>query len=355
MKRTLTLFLSLMPIIAILITSASAHPGKTDSNGGHYDHDTGEYHYHHGYPAHDHYDMDGDGDIDCPYDFDDKTNHNESDSNSSSESAYERRRRELMEKYGTPTEPPITTYTDNVTTSSTDRSSNDGMVAILAICLYLVIPAILLISEFVKGLRESAKIRKENRETLDKIGASSVKLPSGIVITNSGDISDGSPDSQHPYGKYTVYVAKSGKVFHTDPFCCKTGRAQHIFEINRNLSACKRCSRYKTLPTSAPEWYIQIKKALNSQDVEQLVDPPKANQPSKNKNVEKETGEVRVESSCIAAVEYYDEAIYITFKTGGKYCYYNVPKAVYTDLLASQSKGTFFHKNIEGKYPCVPI
>lgn len=57
---------------------ASAHPGKTDSYGGHYDHSTGGYHYHHGYSAHNHYDMDGDGDIDCPFNFDDKTNHNDS-------------------------------------------------------------------------------------------------------------------------------------------------------------------------------------------------------------------------------------------------------------------------------------
>lgn len=53
-----------------------AHPGNTDSNGGHTDRSTGEYHYHHGYPEHQHWDMDGDGDIDCPYDFEDKTKNN---------------------------------------------------------------------------------------------------------------------------------------------------------------------------------------------------------------------------------------------------------------------------------------
>lgn len=40
-----------------------AHRGKTDSEGGHYDHDSGEYHYHHGYPAHQH--INGV----CEYDF----------------------------------------------------------------------------------------------------------------------------------------------------------------------------------------------------------------------------------------------------------------------------------------------
>ena len=60
------------PLIAIalllsLSVVAYAHPGRTDSDGGHINHSTGEYHYHHGYPEHQHYDIDGDGDLDCPY------------------------------------------------------------------------------------------------------------------------------------------------------------------------------------------------------------------------------------------------------------------------------------------------
>lgn len=68
-------FLKLLLALALclnLSVVASAHPGKTDSNGGHTNHNTGEYHYHHGYPAHQHSDLDGDGDLDCPYNFVDK-------------------------------------------------------------------------------------------------------------------------------------------------------------------------------------------------------------------------------------------------------------------------------------------
>lgn len=57
-------------VLALLTSAASAHPGQTDSQGGHYDHSTGEYHFHHGYPAHQH--TDGV----CPYDFDDRTGMN---------------------------------------------------------------------------------------------------------------------------------------------------------------------------------------------------------------------------------------------------------------------------------------
>lgn len=49
---------------SIIVT---AHPGRTDSAGGHYDYSTGEYHYHHGYSAHQH--KNGV----CPYDNDNKS------------------------------------------------------------------------------------------------------------------------------------------------------------------------------------------------------------------------------------------------------------------------------------------
>lgn len=80
-KRMLSL-LALFLLASILPISVYAHPGRTDSNGGHNDSSTGEYHYHHGYSAHQHYDMDGDGIIDCPYDF--KSNVNTSQKTSTS-------------------------------------------------------------------------------------------------------------------------------------------------------------------------------------------------------------------------------------------------------------------------------
>lgn len=76
MKRKLLSVILVFFIVCLLPIPVSAHRGRTDSNGGHYDRSTGEYHYHHGYPEHQHYDMDGDGDLDCPYDFNDRTDSN---------------------------------------------------------------------------------------------------------------------------------------------------------------------------------------------------------------------------------------------------------------------------------------
>lgn len=73
MKKFLKYSCIIALLIFLLAITVSGHSGRTDSNGGHYNHSTGEYHYHHGSSAHQHYDMDGDGVIDCPYEFKDKT------------------------------------------------------------------------------------------------------------------------------------------------------------------------------------------------------------------------------------------------------------------------------------------
>lgn len=53
MKKIFCL-VAIVVLVALSIVSAFAHSGGTDSNGGHYNRDTGTYHYHHGYSAHQH-------------------------------------------------------------------------------------------------------------------------------------------------------------------------------------------------------------------------------------------------------------------------------------------------------------
>ena len=78
-RKNHSIVLVISAILCVLFClSVSAHSGRTDSRGGHYDRSTGEYHYHHGYSAHQH-----PGGI-CPY-LDD------ADSKSPSNDAYSSR------------------------------------------------------------------------------------------------------------------------------------------------------------------------------------------------------------------------------------------------------------------------
>ena len=74
MKKIYIFILSLI-IICCSSSLVLAHSGRTDTNGGHFNRDTGDYHYHHGLPEHDH------PDGVCPY----ESNNEESSSNTTTE------------------------------------------------------------------------------------------------------------------------------------------------------------------------------------------------------------------------------------------------------------------------------
>lgn len=44
------------------------------------------------------------------------------------------------------------------------------------------------------------------------------------------------------------------------------------------------------------------------------------------------------------------EEMVITFKTGKEYSYYSIPKIVWNEFRTSESKGSFFSRQIKGKY-----
>lgn len=98
-------------MILLLTTISLGHKGRTDSEGGHYDRSTGEYHYHHGYPAHQH--IDGI----CPYSYDDQTSSSYTTSTpnttTNTNSSWERIKEEYNTSKSTSTTSTTTTTTTN--------------------------------------------------------------------------------------------------------------------------------------------------------------------------------------------------------------------------------------------------
>ena len=63
---------------------------------------------------------------------------------------------------------------------------------------------------------------------------------------------------------------------------------------------------------------------------------------------------MKVNSSTIAEIdrEVVNDELFlkVTFKNGREYLYEGVPSKVFDDFLMAESKGKYFHENINGRY-----
>jgi KTSC domain len=60
-----------------------------------------------------------------------------------------------------------------------------------------------------------------------------------------------------------------------------------------------------------------------------------------------------VESSTLTTVAYdcVGQVLRLEFRSNAVYCYFSVPPNVHIDLLAADSKGSYFNRNIRGRFP----
>jgi len=68
-------------------------------------------------------------------------------------------------------------------------------------------------------------------------------------------------------------------------------------------------------------------------------------------------GRVHLDSTTLAAAMY-DECrarLQLDFRDGARYAYSGVPPGLFRDLLSAGSKGTFFNRNIRGRFCHVKI
>lgn len=60
-----------------------------------------------------------------------------------------------------------------------------------------------------------------------------------------------------------------------------------------------------------------------------------------------------VASSTLTTVAYdrAGQVLRLEFRSRAVYCYFGVPPHVYQDLMAADSKGSYFNRNIRARYP----
>lgn len=266
---------------------ALAHSGRTDSQGGHYDSETGEYHFHHGYPAHQHYDIDGDGKPDCPYDFVDKTGSRSGSSGSSAKAAKEsgakaQTTQAAEEKESDGTRSAIAGWcTAGVATlaafvflhkmGAADQRGQKLQRELQAEILALKQENTAKQAEADKAKRELARQNTEilalkrdnatkqaeadraNRELARQQG----RIPRDISFAPDGMPAYWRPESERPYGSYTVYIRRDSGIYHLDPCCAGwTPEVGHLFDVLETpLRPCKRCAAGRLPVEKIPDWY----------------------------------------------------------------------------------------------------
>ena len=227
--------------------SCSAHSGKTDANGGHWDHSIGEYHYHHGYEAHQH--INGR----CPYNFDDQTNH---DGGSSSGSSTDR----IYKRSSSTSDMSKTSLSIGTSTSEVDDDFN--------ILEYFFIPAIIFAIWFISHIykKHKAKMERLAKEEAEKQKYTKLYGHKNILeLVNIPDDTEIGPDnlprekdSVNFWGeKYTVYISDTGSCFHAKCGCSGARRPSHIYNCMHRKSACARCRPYSP-DLSWYEEYLKI-------------------------------------------------------------------------------------------------
>lgn len=58
---------------------------------------------------------------------------------------------------------------------------------------------------------------------------------------------------------------------------------------------------------------------------------------------------IAVDSSNVVSVGYDEGTLEVEFNSG-IYCYYDVPEHIFEELMASDSKGSYLHRNVKSSF-----
>ena len=284
--RKITLFLITLLVLCVAV---SAHSGKTDINGGHYDRSTGEYHFHHGFPAHQH--TDGI----CPYDFVDQT-----DTGTSVNGTKKSESTVPVQKESGETEQEVMEVGE-----SEKKLSAGGKIALLAWgVLFLIYPAALFSWMVIQGIIASLKnFGKKRLPQSPKELQAPLNLPRpdsknsiiqededlkyakllegksiwelagvpGWAYFDQNDFPHSLPDCLKGPDPFIVYATKDGDCYHR-PGCRMSRNAEPInICVAQNLGKrpCKVCKPMDQLPDFVKQ-YRQIRKTQRAYKIKML-------------------------------------------------------------------------------------
>lgn len=262
MKRILLVFFCAM----LLTCPVSAHPGRTDSSGGHYDRSTGEYHYHHGYPAHQHA-----GGI-CEYNFDDQTGRRSGSSNSTAKSTTVSDLEAEISR--------LETRNHFLEYELEHKTEKDQTALVWAFITFFVITLAVCILIGVSK-RSQRKHMESEKQELEKQYNKELEFakkysnvspltfsgaPKNIYVDSNGTICMRDDRVKTNYGSFTVYTALYSKRFHRTKGCSSASTPVHLEAAFLNhLSPCSKCCQDEYLNEiyfPMKRWYPEYQNIL---------------------------------------------------------------------------------------------
>lgn len=259
-KKYLLLICILLVLFLASVVSVFAHPGRTDSNGGHWNRSTGTYHYHTGEYA----------------------GRNSSSSSTNS----------TQEPFEPPYEPP-TNENQHEKEDSTEKNKVP-VVSFIFSMIFLIIPlgatlisiissiVMLIYEKFIETKLPQYKISKFNqaidelytyRKELEELKNFNFQIPTCYEI--GADNLPKDKNSVLGWGKsFTLYKTYKGTKLHTKYNCCSLTEPLHIYNCrnyhNFHELLCKKCAYGYVIPDMT--WYEDYSKykqiASNQQDIE---------------------------------------------------------------------------------------
>lgn len=274
MKKFTTILTAILIIIASV--TAFAHPGRTDSSGGHTDRSTGEYHYHHGRSAHQH------PNGICPYDKNGST---------ALETAG------LVKVPERSTKPPSTPVP--ATPSPTEAPSESelplfitiiGTISLVLLGGYIICGLVSGAFYLIQSLIGLFKPKPKKSYIAPMLTIPELKyggIPERVCIDES--LLPYISDRLNGYGKrYNVYITHNGHCYHRNGCSSLKNDKQliHLYQAidSSNFKPCGKCKPRDT----KEDWYMEMFPEINSSTaMEQFIVLQRVAEKRKNATIEK--------------------------------------------------------------------
>lgn len=294
MRKAMRYSISVLVFICLVLSISfvsSAHSGRTDSAGGHYDRSTGEYHYHHGYSAHQH------PNGVCPYAKNTTKSSSVTETKDSSvkdtgfslaniEKIFSDIGRFLFlglislglaayvyNSFTNKDKKEANKHIDSLNFQLREKSDENNNLAEQVKHSHILIQKYETdIQDLKEQLKTAAQEIKECKEknlnralSLESLTENEIRSICGVPdsVTFDEELLPHCLDNRLVERHFSVYITSSGRFYHRLHGCCGAEHKVHLFVAAGNFQPCHKCIPKAAWKYEIPDWYYRYVQLEN--------------------------------------------------------------------------------------------